>query len=173
MTQMTITEALAEIKTVGKRIASKKEFVSKYLFRVETMKDPLEKDGGSSVVLRQELQAIADLEQRVVDLRRGIQKANDETKLTIEGVEKSISDWLIWRREVSEGHKSFLRSIRSGITQIRDEARRQKLSGTEKPLEVIINVDEKAISAEAEKLEVTLGTLDGQLSLKNATVMVA
>jgi len=173
MTQITITEALAEIKTVGKRIASKKEFVNKYLVRVETMKDPLEKDGGSSVVLSQELQAIADLEQRIVNLRRGIQQANDETKLNVEGIDRSITDWLTWRREVSEGHRLFLRNLRVNLENMRSAQRSQRFnSQTEKPLDIIVNVDEKKLADEAEKLDNILGQLDGQLSLKNATVMV-
>jgi len=38
--------------------------------------------------------------------------------------------------------------------------------------DIIVNVSEKGLADEAEALETTLATLDGQLSLKNATVTV-
>lgn len=44
---LTITEALAEIKTVGKRVEKKREFIKAFLARQDGVKDPLEKDGGS------------------------------------------------------------------------------------------------------------------------------
>lgn len=53
---ITITEALAEIKTIGKRIDSKKQFVTSHLARQDGVKDPLEKDGGSAELLKRERQ---------------------------------------------------------------------------------------------------------------------
>ena len=38
--------------------------------------------------------------------------------------------------------------------------------------DVVINLDEKALADELEGIETTLGTLDGQLSLKNATTVI-
>lgn len=46
---MLITEALAELKTLNKRVEKKKEYVKAYLYRQEGLKDPLEKDGGCCV----------------------------------------------------------------------------------------------------------------------------
>lgn len=40
---ITITEALAEIKTVAKRIEKKRDFIRAYLSRQEGVRDPLEK----------------------------------------------------------------------------------------------------------------------------------
>lgn len=176
---MTITEALAEIKTVQKRVQSKREFIKQYLTRYEGIKDPLEKDGGSAKVLGQELQAVRDLEQRVVDLRRGIQAANEKTRLVIEGQEQSIADWIVWRREVSNGAERFLRDLNAQLVQARNKTHAngfRVLGVTEKsdqPMDVIVSLDENQLRAEAEKLSKILGDLDGKLSLLNATVMVA
>ena len=82
---ITITEALAEIKTIGKRIASKQAFIGQYLARQDGVRDPLEKDGGSAEVIKRERQAIGDLETRIITLRQGIQHANDETKVSVVG----------------------------------------------------------------------------------------
>lgn len=179
MTQMTITEALAELKTISKRISSKRSFINQHLARTDAVKDPLEKDGGSATVISQELQAVGDLETRIVDLRRGIQKANDATSIIIEGDTRTISDWLIWRREVAPIRSEFLSKLNSTLKDVRSMAQRsgaQMLSmgaSPQKPDDVVVNINEKDLAAQREKLEQILGNLDGQLSLKNATTMIA
>lgn len=177
---MTITEALAEIKTVTKRIESKRKFVGQYLVRGSDFKDPLEKEGGSQKNLEQEMQAIRDLEQRLVDLRRAINEANDATEITIEGVKKTISDWIIWRREVAPNRERFLDSIQRNILGVREQQRYGNLRSLSRPsgqeqdkvTEVVVNISEQELAKEIEQIKNILGQLDGQLSLKNATVMV-
>lgn len=172
MTDMTITEALAEIKTINKRLISKRDFVKKNLMRSDAMKDPMEKDGGSAAVLKAEMQSIDDLEERIVELRRAIQKANDTTDLTIEGVTQSITDWLVWRREVSDNTRSFLKSLLITIENVREQQRTWKSTVNEKPADIIVNLNEKSLADDYESMDKVLGQLDGLLSLKNATVMV-
>jgi DNA repair exonuclease SbcCD ATPase subunit len=173
---MTITEALAEIKTIEKRINSKREFIKTYAIRIESLKDPLEKDGGSAKLIEQEFQAIDDLEQRLVKLRREIAFKNDLTFVEVEGVNNSIAHWLVWRREVAPRKRAFLSSLRQHILMFRDQARRQyvhrytKDDEIDQQLEVIVNVREQELAQLQEKFENILGQLDGKLSLKNATV---
>lgn len=174
---LTITEALAEIKTTAKRIASKKNFINQYLYRLEGTKDPLEKDGGSAKIIDQELQAIQDLENNIVTLRRGIQTANEKTSLTIEGETMSIADWLIWRREVYPSKSVYYAQLRNALSQVREQAKRQGVSinapqGQEKPNDVVVNINEKALAGLIETMDKIDGQLDGQLSLKNATVTI-
>ena len=175
---ITITEALSEIKTVSKRIASKREFIGQFLSRPDGLRDPLEKEGGSVEVLQKELQAIGDLEKRIVELRRGIQKANEANSITLEGETKTIADWLHWRRDVAPAKDNFLNGLRRSLQQIRDQSRRNGNvlvnpgAQAEKPTDMIVNINEKDLAAESEKLNSILGQLDGQLSLKNATVTI-
>lgn len=175
---ITITEALAEIKTIGKRIEKKREFVFQFIGRQDGLKDPLEKDGGSPVVIERERQAIRDLETRIVALRRGVQRANDETAVTIAGTSRSISDWLIWRRDVAPKQREFLTKLRASVSQGRDQARRAGVSvvgpgeAASKPNDFVMNIDEVGLARETENLEQAFGDLDGQLSLKNATVSI-
>jgi hypothetical protein len=173
---MTITEALAEIKTIAKRIQSKREFVRTYMVRLENLKDPFEKDGGSNKKLAEEMQAIKDLEQRVVDLRREINFVNDTTQIEIEGVKRTIAAWIIWRREVAPTRERFINDIRLKLENARGQLRAQPVYLTkgeaEKPQDMVVNVDEAALAKEAEQLKNILGQLDGQLSLKNATTMI-
>lgn len=177
---MTITEALAEIKTISKRIQSKQEFIQQYQLRADSLKDPLEKDGGSLSSVASAFQAIDDLEIRLVALRQAIADANVNTKITIEKTEKSIAEWLVWRREIAPNKDQFLHSLAYKLASVRDQLRRQPASNWNKPaiepekqMDIIVNVDEKMISDDREQLKNILGQLDGQLSLKNATVQLA
>ncbi|MFI5421254.1 MAG: hypothetical protein ACHQ1H_09845 [Nitrososphaerales archaeon] len=176
----TITEALAEIKTIGKRIEKKRQSVATYLARDFRLKDPLEKDGGSVKFIVEERQGISDLENRIVSIRTAIQKSNLATQTTVGNRTMTVAEWLTWRREVSSAAQGFLNSLNSGIRQIREKAQRDggrvvsNATETEGKvaLEVIVNIDEKALLEEQENMEKTLGELDGRLSLLNATTVV-
>jgi hypothetical protein len=178
---ITITEALAEIKTIGKRLESKRASVGSFLARQDGVRDPLEKEeGGSAGFVVRERQAIGDLEQRIIDLRRGIQRANDSTAVTINGTTRSISEWLTWRRDVLPGQRQFLNTVRNTLNNVRAQARQKgstvvsatATTAAAQPEDWVVNIDEAALAAEIEALEDTVGTLDGQLSLKNATVTI-
>lgn len=176
MAKTTITEALAEIPTIEKRVEKKSEFIINYLFRQSSVRDPHEKDGGSKVLISRELQAINDLQDRIIKIRSAIQKANSENSITVENETKSIADWLTWRREVAPKQQQFLREMTNKITSMRQQAIRQGVSVTEKDAgfssDYVVNINEKDLAEKIESLENILGTLDGQLSLKNATIMI-
>lgn len=175
---LTITEALAELKTLNKRIEKKREYIASYIARQDGLKDPLEKDGGSAEVIRRERQAVADLEARHVAIRTAIQAVNQTTPIVIGGHIKTIAEWLTWRKEIAPGAQSFVNRLRQMVVQARAQAQQKgwgvvTATGTaQNPTDVVINVDEAALAAEAEEIETILGTLDGQLSLKNATITV-
>ncbi len=175
---LTITEALAELKTIQKRIEKKREYAGAYLARQDGLKDPLEKDGGSPEVIKRERQAIADLEARHVAIRTGIQRVNQATPITVADLTKTIAEWLTWRKEIAPGRQSSLNKMRQAIASLRQQSQQKgwgvvSVGGSPaQPTDMIINVDEAALAGEAEQLETILGTLDGQLSLKNATVML-
>lgn len=180
MAAITITEALAELKTIGKRIEKKREYVASFLARQDGLKDPLERDGGSPEVIRRERQAIADLETRHVAIRTAIQKINQATPITVAETTKTIAEWLTWRKEVAPGAQQFVNKLRQMTQQARQQAQQKgwgvvsavATTAAQAPTDVVINVDEGALAKEAEALETILGTLDGQLSLKNATVTI-
>lgn len=178
MAAITITEALAELKTLGKRIEKKREYVASFLARQDGLKDPLEKDGGSAAMIARERQAIGDLESRHVAIRTAIQKVNQATPITVADTTKTIAEWLTWRKEVAPGAQQFVNKLRQMTQQARQQAQQKgwgvvgATATAAAPTDVVINVDEAALAKEAEGLENILGTLDGQLSLKNATVTI-
>ena len=176
MSKLTITEALAEIQTIRKRISKKQKFVQNYLYRQEMLKDPLQADGGSVAAIEHELQSIHDLETRQIELRRAIAKANTVNTIKAGEYEMTIADWLVWRREIAPGLQTFLSRLSYQLVQIRQEAQRKGAivtSGEAKnPQDYIVNISERKLTEDIENLETILGTLDGQLSLKNATIVI-
>lgn len=184
MNKLTITEALQEIKTIGKRLEKKRASVGQYLVRDTRTRDPLAKDGGSAQFISSERQAITDLENRVISIRTRIQTSNLSATLTVGGQTRSVAEWLTWRREISKEQIGFLKGMQTGLNNVRTEVQRKggKVVGNvvavsetydpQGPPEVVVNVDERALIAEQETLEDTLGTLDGKLSLFNASTVV-
>ena len=178
MSGLTITEALAEIKTIGKRIQKKQQFISAYLVRQDKIKDPLASEAGGSVgAIEREIQSIFDLSARIIMLRRAIQAENARVVITIGDKALTIAEWLVWRRDVLPAHEAFISSLISGIKQTRAQAATKGIavvpSGEAKNSDdVIINLDETWLAHQAEELEKIKGELDGQLSLKNATVVI-
>ena len=172
--QITITEALGELKTITKRLQKKRAFVRLYLTHDSKMKDPLEKSGGSKTALSKELQSIGDLELRIVAIRSAINKCNQETDLTIGEQTQTVSSWLIWRREVKPAHEQFLALMINAVQGGRQDSlyARQSSSVVQDGSDVVVNIDEGQLNKDIEQLETVLGTLDSQLSLINATTVL-
>lgn len=174
---LTITEALAEIKTIDKRLEKKREAVAGNLARPERLKDPLEKQGGSVNFVKAERQSIRDLEERKVAIRRAINQANQNKTVVIGDQSRSVADWLVWRREVSPNLQRFLVTVRTRLDAVRRDAQNKGANlvaqGEAKTdNDIIVHVNEKELAAEIEAIETILGTLDGKLSLHNATVTI-
>jgi hypothetical protein len=179
MAQITVTEGLAELTTIEKRIEKKRQFVLSYLTRPENLKDPLAREGNSSQAeIKSARQAIQDLEQRRINIRLAIQDANHNTPVTVNGQTKTLAEWLVWRKEVAEGQQAFVGNLLRQIATQRVAATRnggQAIAPNAeqgKPGDIVVNVDELELSKLAEEIGITLDSLDGQLSLKNATVTI-
>ena len=88
---LTISEALAEVKTINKRLEKKRQFVNANLSLQDGIRDPYEKDGGAPKMLSSALQSITDLESRIVNLRTVIQHANEKAIVKIGGASFTVS----------------------------------------------------------------------------------
>ena len=177
MSSITITEALAELKTIGKRLEKKHQFVQDYLMRPEHIRDPLEKEGGSPQSVTREMQSIHDLNERTLSIRRAVQLANERNTILVGNETRSISDWLVWQREIAPTRQRFLAALRQKIDGQRTSTMQRggalAIAGSEtKAGDVVVNISELDLAKDIEQLEYVLGYLDGQLSLKNATVVI-
>ena len=175
--KITITEALQEVKTIDARIQKKKEFIFNFLFRQNNQRDPHEKDGGSASLIAKERQSINDLLERKITIRNAINVANAENSITIKDQSRTISEWLVWKRDVAPTLKAVLNETAARLQSMRQDVSRKGLTVTqnapaEVTLDVIVNVNEAELAKQIENLEETLSTLDGQFSLKNATIKI-
>lgn len=175
--QITITEALAELNTLSKRIRKKQDSVYQYLYRQDIYKDPLEKEGGCRKFIDEQRQGIKDLQDRVVRIRTAIARSNDKSELTVNDRTMTVAEWLTWKREISHDHSLFLSTLQSRLNMARRDAQRKGLSlvqvgDSSKPEDVVVNVDETKLAKEIEDNEIILGELDGKLSLVNATTVI-
>lgn len=169
MSQMTITEAFAELKTIQARLKKKREFIGAHLIYPDAIKDPLVGDGGTLQVVQREQQAISDLQERLIRIRSAMQAANLATTITVDGKTRSIAEWLAWRKDLQDGERSFLATVRRSIDNVRNNIRAK---GEDPSKAVVVNIDEGDLGTRMESLETIASTLDGQLSLKNATVVI-
>ena len=172
----TITEALAELATIDKRLPKKIAEMLPYVARVEQIKDPFAKSGGSEKYLREQRQSVGDLLTRKVNLRAAIARANAETMIVVGKQEMSVGDWLVWKRECYAVYLDMLKKLLGQAQAARAEAVKRGVSLTTDakatPDDIIVNLDEQELIAQIDDLEETFGRLDGLLSLKNATTLV-
>lgn len=173
----TITEALSEINLIKKKIDSNKETITNNLTRVKHVKDPFESDGGTANLIKQKIQSIASLFVRLEKIKGAIAQANLMNEITIGENTKTIFDWLTWKRDISKDHLAFLNQISANVTnQIASNSRNPQVfkdeSGNTQLVEVISNVDLSDILRKREIMTEQIEKLDGQLSLKNATIMI-
>src|SRR6266436_4435076 len=98
MAKITITEALAEIKTIAARAQKKRDGVAKYIVRDSRIRDPFQSEGGSEKWIQQERQGLMDLAVRHIKIRTAIQNANLVNPMAVQGKTQSVSEWLTWRR---------------------------------------------------------------------------
>jgi hypothetical protein len=162
--------------TIEKRILKKQEFIKNYLYRQSVVRDPHEKNGGSAVLIEQELQSIKDLQDRLIDIRAEIQKSNHANTITVENETRTIADWLTWRREVADNVRRFYNELSARLNNVRQDAMRKGISVSDKDAgyspDYIVNINEHELAKKIENIENVLGVLDGQLSLKNATTFI-
>lgn len=176
--QLTITEALSEINLINKKITNAKENVYMHSTRVEHMKDPFEKEGGSQAFVQSQMQSIEDLKKRLIKIRSSILKANLENELEIDGTKMTISEWLTWKKEVAKDSTEFyskaFRDCKHKLDRQENAPQvfKDELTNEVKCIKVIPNVDYAKCLEMTSKLDEVYQKLDGKLSLKNATIIV-
>lgn len=181
MDKITITEALAELKVIEKRLQKKQDTVLAHLVRQYGLRDPLEKEtGGSAGYIGREEQSFMDLAARIIVIRTAINEANMKNPVTVQGSTMTIAAWIVWKREVAPVLQKHMAALRQAINQTRMQAPKQNavvmasanVSTDAKATDWLVNIDEAKLANQIEFLEVTLAELDGQLSLKNATLTI-
>ena len=170
MDKMTITEALAEIHIIDKRLAAKRNFVLDHAAVDSRLKGTIEEKQ-----VNQARQAIRDLEDRRLRIRIVIAKANAETAVTVDSVTMHTDEWLVWKREIYPHSVQHLKSLKSALDGAKNELRallnKPLPDGQPKP-GLDFHVSPEGVAQELEDLQATYEKLDGKLSHKNAVIFV-
>jgi hypothetical protein len=174
---LTVTEALSEINLIKKKIEKKRETVLNSLIKPKHLKDKLESQGGSREFIKAELQSMNDLMARHLKLKGSIAAANIGNMIAVNGVTRSIHDWLNWKRDLSAGDLQFNTQIHKDVQKHFDTLAKQPQvfkddDGKTHLLEYEANVEYGDFIKSSEAIQETLEKLDGQLSLKNATILL-
>lgn len=172
---MLITEALQEIKLCVKKIDTQREFVIRNFRIDENAKDPFEKKGSTQAKeVASAIQSINDLTKRIVALRSAINKKNMETTLVVEGVTHTVSEWLIWKREVMPILLNVHRTMASMFSQSKTEQEVSVRTRTGETMKIvyIINYSEMDFIQSSNQLNSLIERLDAQLSIIDATTSV-
>lgn len=165
---MKITEGLAEIKTLIKRIEKNREFIARNFVTTSNVVDPYAESGGLQKKVSETIQATTDLMKRIVKIRSAINTANATNRIKIGDYEQTIGEWLIWRRDILP----LLRDWERFLLQNLEQAKTHTLPANwvEQKVQLIISVDEKEITQYFTNILLTNEELDGKLSLANATI---
>ena len=177
MDKMTITEALSEINLIKKKAEKKTNAILANLTKPKHLPDQLESEGGSKQFLKQEIQALEDLYNRQIKIKGSIGKANITNNITINGKTQSIHDWLIWKRDIAQVQINFNTKVYTEVKKQIEQFQRQPQIYKDKDdktqlLEIEPNVEYGEFLKKTEELQDVFDKLDGQLSLKNATIII-
>lgn len=174
---ITITEALSEVNLLKKKIEDADVGIRSMLVRAAHVPDLYAHHGGAEEVVRKTQQSSSDLRKRLIEIRSKISEANIKNQLTINGETRSIFDWLSWKREIYPGlERSLKEQIQTIKASVQKESERPEVwkdhEGKVQIVTYIRNADLKTLEDEYLRLVDTYGKLDGQLSLKNATLIL-
>lgn len=175
--KITITEALSEVNLIKKKITSQQASVLGMLWRPKHIKDIFESEGGTEALIKRNTQSLTDLSKRLEKIRGAIAAANLDNEITIGETTKTIFDWLTWKREASESQLKFTKQVYDSTKGELDRLSRSPQvykddEGKTHLLEVVPNIDLGEYLRKQEILTEVIEKLDGQLSLKNATILI-
>lgn len=173
---MTVTEALAEIKLIQKKVDKKIAAMNPCITRFEHQKDPYP---DSAVMIRGEVQSIEDLYTNLSSIRKAISKANLETTMTVGTTEKTVTEWLTWKKEIYDPlNKIYSGLVSTATNEISRNAKQPSLvtktdsNDATQLAKLVINVDIPTLNKKMEQIMEINEKVDGLLSLKNATVVI-
>lgn len=167
--EVPITKALSRVGTIQARLNARTQNVLAYACRSEKHTDPIKEEGGSPAYVRKNLDALRDLENNLVTIRSAVQRANFDNRLTVCGQTRTVQQWLNWRQEVLPHRKAFLETL---LTRVESERRQLGLRGQKEAEDLHVNFPEEKMREELTTLIDIENTLDEELSVYDATVMV-
>jgi len=177
MATLTLTEAFAEIAAIDRHLARKRHLLHLLAIRPGYLRDPLASAGGLAAVAAQQQAAIEALEERWIVIRRAVRAVAQSVTITLGAETRPMADWLEWRRKVAYEQRKCLRTLREQIDDAWREARAANAAyaegdGPDHAFGILVNLNEQELARQTELLEEAISGLEGQLSLKSATLTI-
>jgi hypothetical protein len=171
---MTISQAMATLKLLDKRIEGEIRDLDAYAVRRDSAADPLVRKGSNSAIyVAARQQAIADMSAQKIAIKEAIALANQATSLTVAVETRTVSQWIVWKRIVAPGMQTMYAGLLTKINRERAALDRENMAvAADSRVQLVVNLDEQKLREDAKHLEDILGELDGQLSIINATTMI-
>lgn len=166
---MKIIEALKDLKTIQKRIASNKENIRKYSGHFTAEQYPFGDIDKQKDEVQSLIQANIDLTKRYLYLKQAIEHTNIVTIVTIGDTPHSISGLLQLKKF---GQHFLVDTFAScdavfALTKMRNQA--GKANDATNPYKVELAYDEKTRNNEILRTQDFLSKIDAQLEIVNAT----
>lgn len=169
---MKIIEALKELPVLDKRIQKNTEMLVRYASDVD-LNVPDERQTFAFKTRDEQQKEVDALRQSVIDLvhrkarlRRALAITNTEVRVTIEGKEQSIAEWIDFREK-------GVQQILNMLNALNDTNGRNKMGSTqfdpETGIKIVKFYDEKQRNDEIQKWQDIKDKIDGQLEIINAT----
>lgn len=170
---MNIATAFAEIRLANKKIEAKRDFIMRNLFLDDRLKDPFIKDGTTQQAeVDSALQSISDLKEYILRLNTAIARTNANNSLKVEGVERTVAEWLTWRNRILPVEREMVMNIASMLERTTRDNRDYGRSVQTPPPNLTYMIGEAWVSKERDRLDTIDESLDGMLSVFNAVTEI-
>lgn len=171
---MNIAHGFSEIRLSEKKISHAEAFITQNLARGASLIDPYADKGSSQKEeVERSLQSIHDLEERIVDIKLAIARANASTSFTIDMVTRTVAEWIIWRQTSADRQLKLIQDVAATIRRLGNEhtasLRGLALGRDTKPDQMIFFLDEQWVRDQLDRHEEIYEKLDAELSVFNAT----
>ena len=162
MGDMTVIEAMKELKLIEKKMARNSDLIRQYSSKLSTEKPRFDSEKAQEEKVKSLAQANEDLAKTYYRLHASINVTNIKTKVMLGGTEYTIHELLLYRRKLAS-------MIADSYRSMDDHAARSQLrtAGDGVTVDRLYNEDFKN-----EKLEFWVDlreTIDGRLETVNAT----
>lgn len=166
---MKIIEALKELPLIEKKIEKKISDIRKYssgLDRAEDTDLPFITVEKQRIEVDALKQSVKDLVNRKAKLRTNLSMTNAKTKVTIDGMTLTISEWIEYREK---GLSNLIRAQEALGDFTAQDLLRSTHVDLQKGIKTIRFFDEKAKNEEVIRLTAIKDNIDGRLEVVNAT----
>ena len=165
MDKMKLIEAMKELKLIVAKISRNREETIKYSSGLSNEKPVFETEKAQSEYVARLIQSTEDLVKRYLDLKSAIEYTNLKTKVTIHGETRSISEWLVYKRNLAGIRHHAYQAANDSVAL----GRKSKDAAALKDVQIVRYYDEAVMNAKLRNLIEILGSLDGTLEVINAT----